>query len=280
MVRDYFKLQRTDRDNQSNYTMLYNIYYLQTIGFDLSNELNSIDKIELSSFNINSQSTLETNFKDFIINKGIKIKQKSNNKNITQSPYFETEIPITFPVGSYSFQRNIDFVITSSNKTIIFIELDGQTHFLNSEQTEKIPQTLIRDTITQRRLMELKQTKEYRDKKIYYVSLSANEFNTAKCQEQTISQEEFISFLNSSDILRQQQEKISGSAIEAAADTTKEDDAENGIFSESKKTTPKSAWESVQNTNESVNIKLDPRFSKQKPKPKPKTLGKKGKFQF
>lgn len=178
LVQKYFEL--LDRDNQNNWTVLYNIKYLQACGFKFSEEiLSKIPHLKLDALDDDhTNTTLERDFNAFLSG----VLKLKNKKAGTKNDCYEQEWKLIFKVGSASFQKSTDFYIEFTHdgkKYKTYIELDGPTHFENTEQTQKNPQTQIRDILNSYQLKEeQKRLLETGDEtQILYLTLSAKDFN-------------------------------------------------------------------------------------------------------
>ena len=187
--------------------MLYNIKYLQVCGFKINDViLSKIPYLKLDALNDDhTNSTLEKKFETFLGNFGLKNKKTETLER--KDDCYESESKLTFQVTSHvSFERLIDFYIEFKHEDKIYktyIELDGPIHFTDTKQTQKTPQTQIRDILTLKRLQEEQATLSGNNNtQILYVTLSANEFDKIKENKKT-KKEDLIKFLINKDQLKQ-----------------------------------------------------------------------------
>ena len=223
LVQKYFK--QLNRDDQSDWTMLYNIKYLQVCGFKINvlilSEIeknskpsysNDVHTLKLDALNNDhTNSALEKNFKTFLEN--FELKNKTKEILERKDDYYESESELIFEVTSNtSFKKPVDFYIEFKHKDKIYkayIELDGPTHFTDTEQTQETPQTQIRDILTLKQLQE-EQVKADDNTQILYVTLSANEFN--KIKDDIKVKEGLFKFLIEKDRLKQITKKTSNNS--------------------------------------------------------------------
>ena len=140
----------------------------------------------LQNYRVNDKekiSSLEKGFNKFLNDNLLK---KDNIKIITNE-FIEENI------DNLIFKHGPDFVIISNDQKY-FIELDGPTHFIDSEETVKDASTIKRDLILQK----------YCEKnRIIYITISNKKFNLFKKKQF----KDFEEFLDKEKIYRQKESK-------------------------------------------------------------------------
>lgn len=187
------EMDKSQMDDKTKYTFKKNLFYLENVlGLSMLNndtELNSLREVLREDIKLNddyhSKSCLEMKVEGFLKNKNAVI-----------------EVPISFADNSINYFHPIDFTFTHNGKTI-YCEVDGPTHFINSNQTEedKNPQTKIRDQINEFIISKMGEN-------CVYVTVPAN-----KCEKEL-----FFSYINEKLNLGKSRDKLDKSSIASAAE--------------------------------------------------------------
>lgn len=190
------KMDKSKIDDRAKYTFKKNLFYLENVlGLSLlkNNEnLNSLKKL-LRDDNIKSnkphiKSGLEGKVEGFL-------KGKITGK----------EVPISCINNVINYSHPVDFVFEYKGRTI-YCEVDGPTHFVNSNQTDedKNPQTKIRDQINEFIISK-------KGKDCIYVTVPAN-----KCEKEL-----FFSCIDEKLELEKSIEELDKPNIASTADESK-----------------------------------------------------------
>ncbi len=134
------KMDKSKIDDRAKYTFKKNLFYLENVlGLSLLGNNENLDSLkeilggDTESNKPHIKSDLEEKVEGFL-------KDKNANE----------EVPISCINNGINYSHPVDFIFEYKGMTI-YCEVDGPTHFVNSNQTEedKNPQTKIRDQINE-----------------------------------------------------------------------------------------------------------------------------------
>lgn len=187
------EMDKSQMDDKTKYTFKKNLFYLENVlGLSMLNndtELNSLREVLREDIKLNDNYHIESGLE-------MKVEGFLKNKNAV------IEVPISFADNSINYFHPIDFTFTHNGKTI-YCEIDGPTHFINSNQTEedKNPQTKIRDQISNFIISKMGEN-------CVYVTVPAN-----KCEKEL-----FFSYINEKLNLEKSRDKLDKSSIASATE--------------------------------------------------------------
>ena len=144
-IIDNIKVKKDDFKDLGEFTINKNIFFLRNVlGIDLDTSGISFLSEDLSCLYNSTNTTQMSNLEQTALEK-IKITGivKTNTK-------IEIEKIISYEENGITIHHSFDFYFKTEDDKDVYLEVDGQHHFIDSEQTIETPYTIIRDRINKR----------------------------------------------------------------------------------------------------------------------------------
>ena len=144
-IIDNIKVKKNDFNVLSKFTINKNIFFLRNVlGIDLDTSEISFLSEDLSYLDNNVKTKQMSNLEE----KALEQIRKSGI--VKTSTKIEIEKIISYEENGITIHHSFDFYFETEDDKDVYLEVDGQHHFIDSEQTIETPYTIIRDRINKR----------------------------------------------------------------------------------------------------------------------------------